>query len=115
MSKTIVGELKSCRIAVIGDDDFISVFKALGCACYTVDEKSDIRQVFLDVVEAHFLCIFIVERYALKIMDLIDQYREKSRPLIIPLSDFRGNLSLSEDLLSRLTIRAVGKDITRGA
>jgi len=34
--------------------------------------------------------------------------------LIIPLPDYRGDLFLSEDLLSQFTIRAVGKDIMQG-
>jgi len=100
------------NIAVIGDRDFILGFKALGCALYPVDEKMDVRLAFTKAIEADFSFIFILESYALKIMDLLEQYREKSRPLVIPLPDFRQGLSLSEDLLSQFTIRAVGKDIS---
>ncbi|PIP20245.1 MAG: hypothetical protein COX40_05825 [Candidatus Omnitrophica bacterium CG23_combo_of_CG06-09_8_20_14_all_40_11] len=102
------------NIAIIGDADFILGFKALGCALYPIDDKTDVRPVFERAVEANFSFIFILERYALKIIDLIEQYREKSRPLIIPLPDYRGDLFLSEDLLSQFTIRAVGKDIMQG-
>jgi vacuolar-type H+-ATPase subunit F/Vma7 len=102
------------NIAVIGDRDFISGFGALGCALYPVDEKTDLPGLWAEVVEANFLCIFILESYALKIRDLIAQYREESRPLIIPLADFRRDLSLSDELLSSLTIKAVGKDIIQG-
>jgi len=102
------------NIAVIGDRDFISGFKALGCVLYPVDDKTDLRAVFNEVIKADFLCIFILESFALKIMDLIEQYKQESRPLIMPLSDFRRDLSLIEDLLSQLTIRAVGQDILQG-
>ena len=100
------------NIAVIGDTDFISGFKALGCTLYPVDEKMDVRSAFNQATEASFSFIFILESYALKIMDLLDEYREKLRPLIIPLPDFRGDLTLSEYLLSQFTIKAVGKDIS---
>lgn len=103
------------NIAVIGDQDFISGFKTLGCTLYFVDEKTDLRDVFSKVMEANFLCIFILESYALKIMDLTEEYSQKSHPLIIPIPDFRKDLSLSDNLLSRLTIKAVGKDISQGA
>jgi vacuolar-type H+-ATPase subunit F/Vma7 len=103
------------NIAVIGDEDFISGFKTLGCALYLVDEKIDVRVVFSKVIEANFLSIFILESYALKITDLIEEYGQKSHPLIIPMPDFRKDLSLSDNLLSRLTIKAVGKDISSGA
>lgn len=99
------------HIAIIGDKDFISGFKAGGCVLYPVDDKTDLRAMFTELIEANFLCIFILESYALKIMDCLQQYKEKSRPLIIPLPDFRRDLSLTENLLSRLTIRAVGQDI----
>ena len=99
------------NIAVIGDNDFILGFKSLGCALYPVDEKTDPRSVFTKVIEQGFPFIFILESLALKIMDLIEQYSQKTQPLIIPLSDFRQDLSLSENLLSRVTIKAVGKDI----
>ena len=99
------------NIAVIGDSDFISGFKALGCTLYPVDERTDLRSVFTKIIEQDFSFIFILESLALKIMDLIEQYSQNTRPLIIPLSDFRHDLSLSENLLSRLTVKAVGKDI----
>jgi len=99
------------NIAVIGDKDFISGFKALGCRLYPVDEKMDVRLAFHQAIEADSSFIFILESYALKIMDLLPQYQEKSHPLIIPLPDFRQDLSYTEDLLSQFTIRAVGKDI----
>ena len=102
------------NIAVIGDRDFISGFSALGCTLYPADEKTDLKHVFTEVVEADFLCIFILEKYALKIMDLLEQYREEPRPLIIPLADFRKDLSLGDGLLSHLTVKAVGRDITQG-
>jgi vacuolar-type H+-ATPase subunit F/Vma7 len=104
----------SNHIAVIGDRDFISGFSALGCILYPVDEKTDLRSLFTEVIEANFFCIFILESYALKIMDLLTQYQEQSHPLIIPLADFRKGLSLSDNLLSRLTIKAVGQDIMPG-
>jgi len=100
------------NIAVIGDRDFISGFKALGCTLYPVDDKMDVRLVFNQTVEANFSFVFILESYTLKIMDLLQQYREKPRPLIMLLPDFRKDLSCCEDLLSRFTIRAVGKDIS---
>jgi vacuolar-type H+-ATPase subunit F/Vma7 len=102
------------HIAIIGDSDFIMGFKSLDCALYPVEEKTDLRAIFQEVIEADFLCIFVLETCAIKIMDLLEQYREKTRPLIIVLPDFRADLSLTEDLLSRLTIKAVGRDITQG-
>jgi len=103
------------QIAVIGDSDFILGFKALGCAPYAVEEGADLRKLFGDVVKDNPLCIFILEDYALKIMDLIEQYSQASRPMIILLPDFRQELSVTEDLLSRMTIRAIGQDIIKGA
>ena len=102
----------SNNIAVIGDSDFITGFKSLGCALYPVDDKTDLRRLFEEIVEADFPFVFILEGYALKIKDLLKQHSQKIRPLIIPLPDFRGDLSFTEDLLSQLTIRAIGQDIT---
>jgi vacuolar-type H+-ATPase subunit F/Vma7 len=103
------------QIAVIGDSDFILGFKALGCALYSVDEEADLRKLFDGVIKDNPLCIFILEDYAAKILDLIGQYSQASQPMIIALPDFRKDLSLSEDLLSRMAIRAIGQDIIKGA
>ena len=99
------------NIAVIGDHDFIAGFKALGCELYPVDDKTDLHSMFTNLIKQDFSFIFILETFALKIMDLIEGHNQDVRPLIIPLSDFRQDLLLSENLLSRLTIKAVGKDI----
>lgn len=100
------------NIAVIGDSDFISGFGALGCSLYSVDDKSDLRSVFSQVIEAKFSFIFILENCAAKIMDLIEAYQEKAHPLITVLPDFRRDLDLSKNLLGRLAVKAVGKDIS---
>jgi V/A-type H+-transporting ATPase subunit F len=105
----------SNNIAVIGDKDFISGFKALGCVLYPVDETTDLQSLLTKVIEENFLFIFILEKYALRLKDLFKQYSQRARPLIIPLSDFRADLSLTENLLSDLTVKAVGKDIMERA
>lgn len=102
------------NIAVIADTDFLSGFKALGCSLYPVDDKTKLRDIFNEAAESNFLFIFILENFASKIMDLIEQYSQVSHPIIIPLPDFRKDLSLTEDLLSRLTKRATGTDIQMG-
>ena len=99
--------------AIIGDSDFISGFKAAGFALYeTSDEATKIKEAFSDVVSKGFAVCLILESYATKIKDVIDEYRDKSIPVVVPLADFRYKMNLAQELLRQATIEAVGSDIT---
>jgi vacuolar-type H+-ATPase subunit F/Vma7 len=102
------------HLAIIGDSDFISGFKSLGFILYPVDAKTDARSTFSAALKEDFLCIFILESYAAEVRDLLEEYNQAIRPMIIPLPDFRADLNFNEDLLSRLATRAIGQDITQG-
>jgi len=98
--------------AIIGDSDFISAFKSVGFTLYhTSDEASNIEDAFNDVVKKGFAVCLILESYAAKIKDAIDEYREKTVPVVVPLPDFRQKMNLAQELLRKATIEAVGSDI----
>jgi len=97
--------------AIIGDHDFITGFKALGWSLYPVDEKEDLEAVFKKAVEEGFLCIYILEDLARKISGLLEEYKEKTKPLIFILPDFRKDLGLTDKTLSELTKKAIGQEL----
>lgn len=98
--------------AVIGSSDFISGFKVTGGEIYKIDDPVSLPSVFQEVANMDFFCIFIEEECARKIMNIIRHYAEKPYPLIIPVAGKEtGDVSLTEQILTELTIKAVGKDI----
>jgi vacuolar-type H+-ATPase subunit F/Vma7 len=99
--------------AIIGDSDFIGGFKAAGFTLYEIsDETAKIKEAFSDVVKKGFAVCLILESYAAKIKDMIDEYKEKPIPTVVPLADFRHKMNLAQELLRKATIEAVGTDIT---
>ena len=97
-------------ICIIGDRDSVLGFKALGYTTYIIDNAYEAERM-LEKIADDFAVIFIIEQYVEEIRSVIDRYRDKKLPAIIPVPGRDGTTGLSMRTIRDAMERAVGADI----
>ena len=99
------------KIAVIGDKDLTEGFAAAGFQVFSPEDKETAIASALDeVVRDNFSICFILEKLALKIKEKIRELGARSYPAIVILPDYRENLSLTDEFLKDIIVRAIGAE-----
>ena len=99
------------KIGVIGDKDSILGFKALGFSTFSVADRMEAEEVFKSIEKENFAVVYVTEQIAEKIVDIIDSYREKQYPAIIPIPGNQGTLGIGINGVKKCVEKAVGADI----
>ncbi len=99
------------NIAVIGDKDSILCFRAVGVLTFPVTDPSEARAVVRRLFQEKVSVIFITERVAKGLMDLIDELARETLPSIVLIPDNRGSLGQGMERIRQTVTRAVGADI----
>ena len=97
------------EIVVIGDEDLISGLRIFGFDIFLA--KGNIAEIFSLILEKDYKICLVQETYFSQIKDLSLPMRERSFPLILPISDHREIKGTGKRILRELGIRAVGVDI----
>lgn len=101
------------KIAVIGGNDTVIGFKAVGleaCPASTVDEA---RQALRDLTKegSEYAIIYIEEKLAQALQQEIDKFKDIPTPAIILIPGREGSLGLGQTALKAAVERAVGTNI----
>ena len=101
------------KIAVIGGNDTVIGFKAVGleaCPASTVEEA---RQALRDLTKegSEYAIIYIEEKLAQALQHEIDKFKDIPTPAIILIPGREGSLGLGQNALKAAVERAVGTNI----
>lgn len=99
------------KICVIGDQDSVLGFKAVGLSVFPVNSEVEASVVLSKVTQENYAIIYITEYYAKLLDDLIKKFTDKSMPAIIPIASKEGSIGIGLTNLKRSLERAVGADI----
>ncbi len=99
------------NIAVIGDMDSILCFRAIGVSTFPVSESKEARAVVRRLIQDKVSVIFVTERIASGMMDLIDELAKETLPSVVLIPDNQGSLGLGMERIRQMVIKAVGADI----
>ncbi len=105
------------KIGIIGDRATVSGFIALGYATFEAEDADTARKILQSIAddsEGEYAIIFITERYAEALGEVIKKYSGRMTPAITVLPDGagdKGRLSYGMSLIKRNVERAVGADI----
>jgi V/A-type H+-transporting ATPase subunit F len=102
---------QKAKIAVIGDQNSIMIFKVLGFSVFPVEECEDIGKQIKELERNKFSIIYITENIAAGIETIIDEYKDKSFPAIIPIPNKNGALGIGKRGIEKNIEKAVGADI----
>ena len=98
-------------IAVVGDWDSVMGFRALGLDTYPVADAAEAKEKIEQLAKSDCAIIYLTERLAMQLRDIIDKYKDELRPAIILIPGREGSLGIGKADIKRSIERAVGADI----
>ena len=102
---------KNNRIAILGDYDSISAFKVLGLDPTAVKDGEEAKDALQSLIAKEYSVIFITENFAEDLSDILDEYRTKPIPAIIPIPSVSGSTGFGVRYVKKAVEQAVGSDI----
>lgn len=98
------------KIAVLGDNESVLGFKALGLDVFPCDNNKA-KDLLHDLAKQNYAVIYITEQIAKEIKPEIDEYKDSLTPAIILIPSKEGSLGIGMNNVRICVERAVGADI----
>ena len=105
--------MREDKIAVLGDKESILAFKAIGVDVFPVNKEEEAREM-LKKLARKYSVIFITEDIAIKINDVVERYKAKPYPAVIPIPSSNGTNGYGMDQIHKNVEKAIGADILFG-
>ena len=99
------------KLAVIGDKDSIILFKTLGFMTYFPESVEEIEKTIRRLAKEEVPIIFITEETAQKVPELIEFYKFKPFPALIPIPNKNGSIGIGLKEIRKNVEKAIGTDI----
>jgi V/A-type H+/Na+-transporting ATPase subunit F len=100
------------RVMIIGDRHSVLGFGALGVKVMTPSPVADeIRRIIGDALKEDVAILFITERMANEIPDVIGELSKRPLPSVVVIPDASGASGLGSKKLDEIIVRAVGSRI----
>ncbi|MDD2417942.1 MAG: V-type ATP synthase subunit F [Oscillospiraceae bacterium] len=99
------------RVAAIGDRDSIYGFAAVGIEIFPTDSSDEAGRLLHRLSINDYAVIYITEELASSIEDVLDEYKDRAVPIIVPIPGLSGNTGMGMKSVSKSVERAVGSDI----
>ncbi|MDF2845353.1 MAG: hypothetical protein K0R00_3779 [Herbinix sp.] len=102
------------RVAVMGDQDSIYGFAALGLDTFPVTDRDEAAKLLKTLADGQYAIIYITESLQAELELEIDRYITSFLPSIIPIPGVYGNTGKGMRSVKKSVERAVGSDIIFG-
>ncbi|NPV69725.1 MAG: V-type ATP synthase subunit F [Firmicutes bacterium] len=99
------------KVAVIGNNDAVLGFKALGVSVFPVASAEQAAEALKQASEEDFSVVFVTEPYAAKLDALLTELKARPSPVITVIPDNRGNVGLGMKRIKSRVEKAIGVDI----
>lgn len=99
-----------CKLALVGDGDSITVFKAAGVATFPAENEVKAREI-LRAIAKEYQVIFLTEELARPLKDFLKRFDEQPYPVILSIPSKNGSTGYGTELLREAMERALGVDI----
>ena len=100
------------KICIIGDRDSVIGFMAVGFSVYEADSAKAAGDILRTLAkDEENAIIFISEKYAVEIDDIISKYKSQPIPAIIPIPSREGITGYGMESIKRASERALGANI----
>ena len=98
-------------IAVIGDRNIVMIFGAAGVDVYAVETDDEARKAFEETFRGEYGVVFIQERFALAIKDLLEVRRNKALPNYCFIPELTQQLDLAKKSIQASIEKALGRKL----
>ena len=99
------------KIAAVGDFASVLLFNALGITAVGVDTPEDAERELTRLIAEEYAVIFITEKTAAGVPEIINRYKSQTFPAIIPIPDKNGSDGSGLRAIQANVEKAVGKNI----
>ena len=98
------------KIAIVGDGDSITVFKAAGVATFPAETEAKAREV-LRKIAREYKIIFLTEELARPLTEFLKRFDEEAYPVVLSIQSRSGSTGYGAEVLKSAMERALGVDI----
>ncbi len=102
---------KNGKVAVIGDEDSILAFKAVGVETFTARHNLEANDLLRKLTKQDYAIIFITEEIAQTIKDTLDILKTRAYPAVIPIPSGAGSTGYALESMRQDVEKAIGADI----
>ena len=99
------------KIAVMGDQDSIYGFAALGLEIHPTTDRDEAAHLLKKLANTDYAVIYMTEALAAELETELDEYRTRQWPAIIPIPGVSGNTGMGIRAVKKSVEQAVGSDI----
>ena len=99
------------KVAVLGEQDSIYGFAALGLDIFPASDRENAKKCFEQLCGGNYAVIFVTEKCAAMLSNEIAKYDEASVPAVIPIPGVSGNTGEGMARVKLAVEKAVGSDI----
>ena len=99
------------KIAVVGEKESVLGFKAVGFEVFETAAPKESEDVIHRLDKEEYGIIFITEQALAPIIQVMDTYKDRKIPAIIPIPGRQGTMGMGMTSVKKSVERAVGADI----
>lgn len=99
-------------IALVADKKTTTCFKLAGLSeVYSVEDTREVEKCLQDLFENKKLRIILISERLLDQVKIFEKISERQYPLIIPISDIKGQKMLKTDIVAEMIKRKTGIEV----
>lgn len=98
------------KLAMVGDGDSITVFKAAGVATFAAGDETQARDILRRIAK-DYQVIFLIEEFAKPLKDFLKRFDEQPYPVVVSIPSKKGSTGYGTEQLKSAMERALGVDI----
>jgi V/A-type H+-transporting ATPase subunit F len=98
------------KMAIVGDGESITVFKAAGVATFPAEDAKKARDTIRAVAKDYSI-IFVTEELARSLSGFLKVFDEEAYPVILSIPSKSGSTGYGDEILKSAMERALGVDI----
>ena len=98
------------KMAIVGDGDSITVFKAAGVDSFPAENEAKAKEVLRKVAKDYQI-IFLTEELARPLSEFLKRFDEEPYPVVLSIPSKKGSTGYGDEMLKSAMERALGVDI----
>lgn len=98
------------KMAIVGDGDSITVFKAAGVATFPAETEAKARDVLRKIAKDYKI-ILLTEELARPLTEFLKRFDEEPYPVVLSIPSKAGSSGYGTEVLKSAMERALGVDI----
>lgn len=99
------------KVAIVGEKDTVYAFGMLGMNVFYTLDDSQTRQLIKEIIDDHYGIIFITDKVAKRIPDVIKKYEDDFMPAFIMIPSDQESASLGLQAIQDNMKKAIGRNI----